>query len=333
MSEEHRTVHVAPAPGTQKAKRFRPGLRYELLGCGLHGHELIGLGARHLRPQDSLFARQDPSGFRWYRCLRCDSWLALANPVRPNADTPPEHDQIELPLRGRPLRDRYVLRLIACERAVHVLVLGVLAAAVLLFAAHRSLLHHEYTKVLSDLQGGLGGPVFGPHSHVVSDLNHLFSLSELQLYLAGAALGAYTAVLALEMVGLWYARRWAEYLTLVETGVLVPVEVYEVVGTATPLKLTTLVINLAVVAYLLFAHRLFGLRGGVAAERAKHARDTGWQALERATPPGIYSPGGTGGQDGTGGPDGTGGQDDTADRDRSAPGAAGPALGQGAALA
>jgi len=266
-------------------------LRNELIGCGFHGHELEGTEARRLRPEDAVFARQDPAGFRWHRCLRCDSWIPLPNPTAPKAETPPDRDQIELPLRGRPLRDRYVLRLIALDRAVHVTVLGLLTVAIFAFATHRDLLHHEYTKILDDLQGGLGGPVFGAHSGVVSDLNRLFALSERDLYLAGAALAAYVAVLAFEMVGLWFARRWAEYLTFVETGILVPVEIYEIVGKVTPLKVLTLVLNLAVVIYLLFAHRLFGLRGGAGAERAIHERDTGWGPLERATPPGLNTPG------------------------------------------
>jgi NAD(P)-dependent dehydrogenase (short-subunit alcohol dehydrogenase family) len=46
-----------------------------------------------------------------------------------------------------------------------------------------------------------------------------------------------------------------------------------------------LVTNLAIVAYLLFAERLFGLRGGGKAERAEQERATGWAPVERATPP------------------------------------------------
>lgn len=291
MSAQEPAVHVAAAPGTERPRRFRPKLRYELLACGFHGHELVGTDARALRPEDGLFARQDPGGFRWYRCLRCDSWIPLANPARPRSEVPPELDQIALPLRGRPLRDRYVLRVIAWERAVHLLVLGLLAAAVFAFATHRDLLHHEYTRVLNDLQGGLGGPVVSPHSGVVSDLNHLFALSQAELYAAGAALSAYVTLLAFEMVGLWFARRWAEYLTFVETGILVPVELYEIVRSVTALKLATLVLNVAVITYLLFAHRLFGVRGGAAAEKAMHERDTGWAPLERATPPGLRTPG------------------------------------------
>ena len=44
------------------------------------------------------------------------------------------------------------------------------------------------------------------------------------------------------------------------------------------------VINVAVVAYLLHAKRLFGVRGGAAADEAERERDVGWGALERATP-------------------------------------------------
>jgi hypothetical protein len=52
-----------------------------------------------------------------------------------------------------------------------------------------------------------------------------------------------------------------------------------------PLKVLTLLLNLAVVVYLLLAKRLFGLRGGAAAEEAERERDSGWQALERTLPP------------------------------------------------
>jgi len=40
----------------------------------------------------------------------------------------------------------------------------------------------------------------------------------------------------------------------------------------------------AVVVYLLLAKRLFGLRGGAAADRAEGKLDQGWEALERTAP-------------------------------------------------
>jgi uncharacterized membrane protein (DUF2068 family) len=94
----------------------------------------------------------------------------------------------------------------------------------------------------------------------------------------------------LEAIGPWRGRRWAEYLTFVATVVFVPYEIYELTKTVSALKVLTLVINLAIVAYLLVAKRLFGLRGGGRAERADHAADTGWTALERATPLPLAAP-------------------------------------------
>ena len=38
------------------------------------------------------------------------------------------------------------------------------------------------------------------------------------------------------------------------------------------------------VAYLLYAKRLFGLRGGAAADERERAHDVGWAALERTAP-------------------------------------------------
>src|SRR5580658_1638343 len=210
-------------------------LSYELLDCAWHGHVLVGTDAAAVRPGDDLVARE-LDGLRWYRCLRCDSWLPRALPAAPTRPFPPGRAEIELPLRGRPLRDRYVLRLIAVDRVIHVLVLGTLAAAIFLFAHDRGQLHRDYTRILADLPGGLGGPINNTGHGVFSELNRLFALSARELYLAGAAVSAYTAVLAFEAFGLWFARRWAEYLTLVETGVLVPIEIYELTTKVSALK-------------------------------------------------------------------------------------------------
>jgi uncharacterized membrane protein (DUF2068 family) len=90
-----------------------------------------------------------------------------------------------------------------------------------------------------------------------------------------------------EAVGLWFAKRRAEYLTFVATAVFLPLEVYELTKTVSVLKITAFVINVAIVAYLLYAKRLFGLRGGGAAEEALRERDVGWEALERSAPPGL----------------------------------------------
>ena len=274
----------AETPGARHRAGRRPHVHWELLACGWNGHHLVGTDAAVVRAEDQAVARE-LGGHRWHRCLRCDTWMYLTPPEPPVRDHVPERHEIAVPLRGRPLRDRYVLRLIAADRGVHVLVLSALTVAIFLFASDRQTLRGDYTRILNALQGGLGGPVNQSRKGLLGELNHLFTISSRELYLIGAALAVYTFVLAIEAVGLWMARRWAEYLTFVETAVLIPVEVYELTSRLSALKILTLVINLAVVVYLALAKRLFGLRGGGAAAREEQLRDSGWPAIDAATPP------------------------------------------------
>jgi uncharacterized membrane protein (DUF2068 family) len=277
------------APGVERPKRFRPRFHYELLVCGTRGHELIGTDVAEIRPQDSIAVREG-EGMRWHRCLRCDSWL----PLPPPRDAPRRNlaplEQIPVPLRGRPLRDKIVLRVIAIDRAVHFLVLAFLGLLVFFVAAHEHDLQHRFYRVLNDIQGGVGGgPVRNGHTGVVHDLDKLFRLKSTTLHGVGAVLFAYAALEGAEAVGLWLQRRWAEYLTFIATALLLPLEIYELTETVSPFKVTALLINLAIIAYLVLAKRLFGFRGGVAAERKVRERDVGWPALER-TAPGAGSP-------------------------------------------
>jgi uncharacterized membrane protein (DUF2068 family) len=277
-------------PGTQPPQRFRPRLHWELLWCAFRGHELEGADAAELRPRDAIFAREDASGTRWYRCLRCDSWVPLPPPEHPTRAHPPERSEIELPLRGKPLRDLIVLRLIAVNRAFHFLVLGALGVLVLLFAANRSTLRPTFYKVIADLQGGVvSGQSHSSHG-LLHELDNLFTTSSTHLHELGAVLLAYGAIEAIEAVGLWYQRRWAEYLTFLVTTSLLPLEIYEIATRTTVLKIVAFVINVAVVAYLLYAKRLFGLRGGAAADEAEAELDQGWEALEHTAPPPAPAP-------------------------------------------
>lgn len=272
-------------PGTHPGRRPRRKIDWELVACGVRGHTLIGTDAAELRPQDDIFAREAGS-YRWYRCLRCDSWVALPPPDSPARRHPPDRNEIEVPLRGKALRDKVVLRLIAVDRAFHFLVLGLLGIAVLLFASDRLTLRTDFYRVLAALQGGVaGGPVQASgHVGIVRELDRLFSLSSGTLTEVGIALLAYAALEGTEAIGLWFAKRWAEYLTFISTTILLPLEIYEIVHRGTVLKVLGFLINLLVVVYLLFAKRLFGLRGGGKAEERTRAREMSWEAIERATP-------------------------------------------------
>jgi uncharacterized membrane protein (DUF2068 family) len=273
---------VHSPPGTQRPRRFRPRFHWELLACGVSGHELIGLDAARLGPEDAVVAIER-DGLRWYRCVRCDSWLPLPPPARPTRELPPPRNEIELPLRGRALRDKIVLRVIAIDRAIHFLVLAVLAVAIFLFASHELALRDVYFRIVNAVQGGSGAREPGGHGFLHS-LVHVFTLRTRTLYLLALGAAGYAVLEGVEAVGLWLMKRWAEYLTFVATTVFLPYEVYELARSVSPFKIAAFVVNVAVAVYLLYAKRLFGLRGGVAAVDRERERDVGWEALERTAP-------------------------------------------------
>ena len=65
----------------------------------------------------------------------------------------------------------------------------------------------------------------------------------------------YAGLFLVEGTGLWLQRRWGEWATVVITGMLVPVEIYEVLRHVTILKVLLLVVNVAVVAYMIYRIR------------------------------------------------------------------------------
>jgi uncharacterized membrane protein (DUF2068 family) len=254
---------------------------YELLTCGWRGHALAGTDAATISPEDNLLVREG-DGIRWYRCLRCDAWLPGEAPDEPTREQVPGRDEIEIPARGPVLRDRYVLRLIAVDRAIHVVVLSLLAIVLLSFAHHDSSLHHDYVNIMSDLSGTTPGEA--QVRGVLGYLGRVFKYSPTRLIQLSLLVIAYAALEATEMVGLWLTRRWAEYVTFIATTLLVPIEVYELYLSVSVFKVVTLAINVAIVAYLLLAKRLFGLRGGYRKEEQRRREFGGWEAIERSTP-------------------------------------------------
>ncbi|MGD1081369.1 MAG: DUF2127 domain-containing protein [Candidatus Sulfotelmatobacter sp.] len=61
----------------------------------------------------------------------------------------------------------------------------------------------------------------------------------------------YAALFLVEGTGLWLEKRWGEWLTVIITGSLVPVEIYEIYRHPSAVKVAVLVINLGIVGYLI----------------------------------------------------------------------------------
>ena len=71
-----------------------------------------------------------------------------------------------------------------------------------------------------------------------------------------SALGAgYAALVLTEGTGLLFRKRWAEWLTIVATSSLMPIELYELIKQFTAIRLFALLINAVVVLYLIYLVR------------------------------------------------------------------------------
>jgi len=60
----------------------------------------------------------------------------------------------------------------------------------------------------------------------------------------------YGAIFVVEGVGLLARRRWAEWLTVVVTGSFIPVEIYEILQHLSAGKVVALILNVAILVYL-----------------------------------------------------------------------------------
>ena len=71
-----------------------------------------------------------------------------------------------------------------------------------------------------------------------------------------SALGvAYAALFLTEGTGLLFRRRWAEWLTIIATSSLMPMEIYELAKQFTAVRLLALLVNGALVLYLIYLVR------------------------------------------------------------------------------
>lgn len=113
--------------------------------------------------------------------------------------------------------------------------------------------HANWAKDVSDLARHLGLDPNGNGIHKVLDEIRRVSPRE-ELFFGIVAL-AYGALEGTEAYGLFRRRRWGEWLTVIATSLLLIPEVWEIVKKPTPLKIGGLLVNLAIVAYLLWRLR------------------------------------------------------------------------------
>ena len=100
-----------------------------------------------------------------------------------------------------------------------------------------------------------------PHSHYIQLLLAKLSIvDDRRLKELSAGTFIYSTVFLTEGVGLALGKRWAEYLTIISTASLLPLEVYELAKHTSIGKGIALAINLAAVAYLILELRRYPKR-------------------------------------------------------------------------
>src|SRR3954468_4505153 len=81
---------------------------------------------------------------------------------------------------------------------------------------------------------------------------YLHRLHAPELRIAALFALGYGALELVEGTGLWLDRLWAEYLTVIATSLLIPVEIYELVRNPSIWEAGGLAVNVAIVAYLVW---------------------------------------------------------------------------------
>ena len=95
-----------------------------------------------------------------------------------------------------------------------------------------------------------------PNNHYLHALLERFTdLSPQRLKAVSFGTFFYAVLLLTEGVGLAWGKRWAEYFTIIATSSFIPLEIYEIFRHTNVTKVVVLLINVAVVWYLVLELR------------------------------------------------------------------------------
>jgi uncharacterized membrane protein (DUF2068 family) len=147
------------------------------------------------------------------------------------------------PAEGKRARSDRLLPLIAAERTLR----GILLVAVgILVVTH---LKSDWGRTLNHVARAVGlDPSHNAVGHFVSRASSL-SIKKRAEY--GSIAIAYGLLEGVEGYGLWRRRRWAEYLTIIATALLLIPEIDELIKRPTALKAAGFLVNVVIVIYLI----------------------------------------------------------------------------------
>jgi uncharacterized membrane protein (DUF2068 family) len=239
-----------------------PLRRPELLVCAWRGHVVPGASVLPLDARHDVLARETVDGRRLVQCLRCGDWIVTDPPATDAGVVLDRVDDLQRPRRGRALREAIVVRIIAIDRAVHTVAFAAVAAAALALRWRLDAVQGWARGTLDALESarqGQGGA--STHGLTAALLTRLAQVKPHSLTVLALFATIYAVVSAIEAFGLWRQRRWAEYLTVLATSGFLPFEIDELLKRVTLVRAGALVVNLAIVVYLVVSKHLFGIGG------------------------------------------------------------------------
>jgi uncharacterized membrane protein (DUF2068 family) len=113
-----------------------------------------------------------------------------------------------------------------------------------------SLMHRDVWGVADSLLGFLH--ISPDHRYAQMFLNWADDVTDTKLLVIACMAFLYSVIRFFEAYGLWRARPWAEWLAMISGGIYVPFEVFDLIHKPTIIRGGILLINLIVVAYMVY---------------------------------------------------------------------------------
>jgi uncharacterized membrane protein (DUF2068 family) len=201
-----------------------------------------------MKTQGARLIRGHPRFIRFRRHLACKRvsgypyTLSAVTNTRPNLRPPFEGSSVAKP----------------ADRSITLVLIGLfkLFKALLLIIVAVTAFHLVNKDLTATIEGLAARLHLDPgNKYVRVAISRALNISPKKLELVGTITLVYAGLFATEGVGLLLGKRWAEYMTIITTSGLLPLEIYELFHKPGWVKAITLLINVAAVVYLVLRVR------------------------------------------------------------------------------
>ncbi len=142
------------------------------------------------------------------------------------------------------------------KKLIRLIALFKLLKAALLIAVGLGALHLLRNNMAGELEHWVKMLGLDPgNRYIAKALQKFADLSPNKIKSLGVVSFIYAGLFLTEGIGLWLVKRWGEWFSVIITSSLVPFELYEIARHPSALKIFALLVNIAVVLYLIYRIR------------------------------------------------------------------------------